>query len=130
MSRSRVMNRSCSMSRSRSQRGQVVVEALGLLPLVALVAAVSMDCGMVLADRIAVTRVATAAAVGGGNDSDKASDAQDAAPKRLTKSLKTRTVKGQVVVSAQPRTLVLGRFTHLTVRSTVDLPDSPEVTAL
>jgi hypothetical protein len=115
---------------SRAQTGQVVVEALGLLPLVALVAAVSLDCGMVVADRIAVTRVATAAAVDAESSGGRASAARDAAPNRLTKSLKTRTVKGQVVVSAQPRTLVLGRFTHLTVRSTVDLPDSPEVTAL
>jgi hypothetical protein len=114
----------------RVQNGQVVVEAIGLLPLVALVAAVSLDCGMVLADRIAVTRVATAAAMSGSGDDSRASSARDAAPDRLTKSLKTRTVKGQVVVSAQPRTLVLGRFTNLTVRSTVDLPDSPEVTAL
>lgn len=112
------------MTRLSCHRGSVVIEAAVLLPLLAVASIVLVDVGLITADRIALTRVATRAAVEGRVPDEQS--LRRIAPQRLTKSLSARTVEGQLTVSAHPSTLLLGSVSKLSVRSTVDLANSPE----
>ena len=107
--------------RLRDMCGQSTIEVVAAIPL-CLVAAIGLvEAGVVVSDKIAVERAATAAAVATVDGGDAEAAARGAVSKRLTASLKVSQTQAGVKVSTTSPLAVLPGEVRLTAEAVTEI---------